>query len=284
VLYELFTGTLPTGAVQPIEKIRRDLPKRYADALMRAMAPLPGKRFESFDEMLAEIQAPRPKRFRLARRVLIGAALVAAFVTLNDHPWILKLSAVATALQAEFAAAGARVAGSLEPSRAGGADGSTPVKPPLPEETPSVASALPEPELVPVSAPESEPAPAESTPAELEPGAFESAALEAAALDAREPAALVPVALDSEAPLQIPTQSNADAISATSLSEPSQQGEASATTQSLSGSSAFSADGGIDTPRNQCIAQCERDDCDDKAGESDELCLDKLRDCRESCE
>jgi hypothetical protein len=78
VLYELFTGMLPTGAVQPIELIRRDLPKRYADALMRAMAPLPGKRFKSFNEMLAEIQAPRPKTFSFSRLVLIGAALAAA--------------------------------------------------------------------------------------------------------------------------------------------------------------------------------------------------------------
>ena len=38
VLYELFAGTLPTGAVQPIDTLRRDLPKRYGAALMRAMA------------------------------------------------------------------------------------------------------------------------------------------------------------------------------------------------------------------------------------------------------
>jgi outer membrane biosynthesis protein TonB len=239
------------------------------------MAPSPGKRFQSFNEMLAEIQAPRPKRFGFARLVLIGAVLAAAFVTLNDRSWILKLSAVATVLKAELAAASARVAGSLEPSHAGGADGSTPVKPPLPEETPSVASALPEPELVQESVPESEPEPAESKPAELEPGAFESAA--------PEPAAPEPAALESEAPLQIPAQSNAAAISATSLSEVSQQGEANATTQSSSGSTSSSAGGDIDTRRNQCVAECARDDCD-KARESDELCLDKLRNCRESCE
>lgn len=261
VLYELLTGTLPTGAVQPIEKIRRDLPKRYADALMRAMAPLPAKRFPSFDEMLAEIQAPRPKRFRFARLVLIGASLTAAFVTLNEHGWILKLSAAATVLKAELAAASARVAGSLDPSYAGAAAGSTSVKPALQEETPSVASALPEPESVPESAPASEPEPAESKSAELEFGAFDSAALE-------------PAALESEAPLQIPAQSNADASSAIPLSEASQPGDATATTVA----------GDIDARRNQCIAQCERDHCDDKARGSDELCLDELRTCRESCE
>ena len=285
VLYELFTGTLPTGAVQPIEKIRRDLPKRYADALMRAMAPLPGKRFESFDAMLAEIQAPRPKRFRLARLVLIGAAFAAAFVTLNEQGWILKLSTAATVLKAELAAASARVAGSLDPSYAGGAVGSTPVKPPLPGEAPSVALDLPEPELVPGSAPGAVPEAAESNSAELEPGAFEPAVLESAAPEpaALEPLVLESAALEAEAPLQISAQSNADAISATSLPGASQGGEANATAQSSFGSSS-SADGGMDTLRNQCIAQCARDNCDDKARESDVLCLDELRDCRESCE
>jgi hypothetical protein len=289
VLYELFTGTLPTGAVQPIEKIRRDLPKRYADALMRSMAPLPDKRFESLDEMLAEIQAPRPKRFRVARLMLIGAALTAAFVTAENHGWITKMSAVATALKSELAAASARVA-------AAGA-GSTPVMPPAPEETPSVAAALPEPQLVPESEPESQLEPAEPAPAELVPAALDTAALQ-------------PVALESEAPLQMPAQSNPDAISATLLSEVGQQGEANATNQTSE--SPLPAEGSIDTRRNQCIAECERADgecrilsrrgqqecmqavasdgneraqaCDNRARESEHLCLDELQDCRQLCE
>lgn len=262
VLYELFTGTLPTGAVQPIEKIRRDLPKRYADALMRAMAPLPKKRFKSFDEMLVEIQAPKP--FRVARLVLIVATFVAALVSWNDYSWILKLPALARALHAEWAAASARVAERMEPSYAEGADGSTPVKPPLPEATPSVASALPEP--VQESVPESALEPAESKPAELEPAGFETAAL--------EPVTLEPATLEPETLPEIPAQSNADAISATSLS----------TTPSSSELSSSFADGDIDARRNQCIAHCERNDCDDKPRESYELCLDELRVCRESCE
>ncbi|HWK51223.1 MAG TPA: serine/threonine-protein kinase, partial [Steroidobacter sp.] len=78
VLYELFAGTLPTGAVQPIETIRRDLPKRYAAALMRAMAVMPEDRFQSLNELLAEIEAPPPKKFRYGSLVLIGAGLAAA--------------------------------------------------------------------------------------------------------------------------------------------------------------------------------------------------------------
>jgi serine/threonine protein kinase len=278
VLYELFAGTLPTGAVQPIENIRRDLPKRYAGALMRAMAPLPGKRFDSLDEMLEEILAPRPPRFRLARLVVIGAALTAAFVTLHDHPWILKASAVATAVKTEFAGASARVAGSWDAPEVGRADGSPPAKLPLPEQTPAAAPAVPQMEFVSESVPES----AESIPGELESGALDSAALQPVALEpaASGPVALEPVSLDSEAPLQTPAPSNADAITATSPSEASPQAEANATTSSSSESSAA---GSIDTRRDECIAQCERDDCD-KAGESTQQCLDKLRFCRESCQ
>jgi hypothetical protein len=262
VLYELLAGTLPTGAVQPIEKVRRDLPERYADALMRAMAPLPKKRFKSFDEMLVEIQAPKP--FRLARLVLLGAVFATAFASWTDPGWILKLPAVTTALKAELAAASARFAESLRPPHVGGADGSTPVKPPLPEETPSVASTSPEPEVVPELVPEPMPEAAESEPAELEPGILESAVSESAGFEsaalepaASEPAALEPAALESEGPLQTPAQSNTDA---NAISD------------------------GIDTQRDQCIAQCERDNCADKTPPSDELCLAELTNCRKACE
>ena len=67
VLYELFAGTLPTGAVQPLENLRRDLPKRYASALMRAMAAMPEDRFQSLNDFLAEIEAP-PRKVSVARR------------------------------------------------------------------------------------------------------------------------------------------------------------------------------------------------------------------------
>lgn len=163
VLYELFTGTLPTGAVQPI--VRRDLPKRYADALMRAMSPSPDKRFGSFDEMLEEILAPRPKRFRLARLMLLGSALTAAFVMANDRGWIMKLSAATTALKSELWAMSERVSGRV------------------PEETPPAAVV---------------PAPAEQKPVELKPAVLEPAALESATLEpvALEPAATEPAALE----------------------------------------------------------------------------------------
>lgn len=352
VLYELFTGTLPTGAVQPIEKLRRDLPKRYADALMRAMAPLPQKRFASFDEMLAEIQAPRPKSFRFTRLVIIWAALAAAFVAANDRGWIMTLSAAATALKTELWAAGALVTGN-SPSSAGVAS-STPAVSPPPEETRAAAAVVTEPMLV----PESESMPAELTSAQMQPAALESAAQPVAL----ESIALSPGASESGAPSQTPAQSSPDVISAALVSEVSPQAETNAITAAASGSP-LPESSGIGTRRDQCIAECERadgecrslsrrgmqecmqavaargnssridatnvaatscaffgpprcdsaldrdaclarvshrydscvnaftgsvisrgQDCDDKARESDHLCLDELRDCRRACE
>lgn len=261
VLYELLTGSLPAGAIQPIEKLRRDLPKRYADAVMRAMASLPKKRFKTFDEMLEELEAPKP--FRVARLVLLAAVFATAFVTWNHPGWIFKVPAVATALKAEWTAASARVAGSWEAPPAGGAVGSTPViEPSLPAETPSVATTLPEP----ASEPEVVPA------AMLESAVQESVPPEAMPLQ--------PTVLESEVPLQTPGPSDADAITAATLSEasqqqvePSQQEEANVIAPS-----------DIDTRRGECIAQCERVECDDQVRESGQSCVDEQKSCREGCE
>ena len=322
VLYELLAGTLPTGAVRPIDTIRRDLPKRHADAVMRTMAVMPEDRFQSFNDMLAEMEAPPPKKFRYGALALIGAGLAAAaagaFVILNEQARPPQPEIVATALGGKSAGASVIAAGGgSQSSDAGGTDGSTPVEPPPPEETASIAAAMPEPEP-------------ETTNAS---GG------------------------------QTAQQSVADAMStAPSPSPPTQQRVAKATTQSSSESSPF-AGGGIDARRQQCIAQCERDDgecrslgrrgkqecmkavafggtsgritttnpaatscafygqsrcdysmdreaclarmtaryktcvdvlggtvasrrqdCDDRARESDQMCLDELRECRASCE
>ncbi|WP_157994550.1 serine/threonine-protein kinase [Peristeroidobacter agariperforans] len=322
VLYELFAGTLPTGAVQPIETLRRDLPKRYAAALMRAMAVMPEDRFQSLNELLAEIEAPPSKKFRYGSIVLIGAGLAAAaagaFVIVSNQGGAPKLeAAVASAPAAKTTPAPA--SGSAQSPGAAGTDGAAPSEPPPPsEETSTVAATLPEPERE------------KSAPA--------------------------------------PEQSAADAISATPLPaapapSPAPQRVAKATSSDSAPSSASSAGGGIDARRQQCIAQCERDDgecrslgrrgkqecmravafgatpgritttnpaatscayfgqsrcdssfnreaclarmttrykacidvlggtvaqrrqdCDENARESDQLCLDELRDCRQSCE
>jgi serine/threonine protein kinase len=218
VLYELFAGTLPTGAVQPIETLRRDLPKRYAAALMRAMAVMPEDRFQSLNELLAEIEAPPPKKFRYGSIVLIGAGLAAAaagaFVIVNNQGRAPKPEAVVASAPAAKTTL-TPASGSTQSSGAAGTDGAAPTEPPPPEETSTVAAALPEPET--------------STPA------------------------------------PVSEQSAADAISATPLPaapapSPSPQRVAKATPSNSASSSSSAAGGGIDARRQQCIAQCERDD------------------------
>jgi serine/threonine protein kinase len=206
VLYELLAGTLPTGAVQSIDTIRRDLPKRYANALMRAMATSPRKRFRSYNDMLAEMQLPRSKPFRFAAGwALFGVGLAAAgYAVWSDPDWEAKLSAAATVLKAGLTGKSASAATAVE---AADADGLVSVEVPPPEETSWVATALPqpEPEIMRVpdseSAPSSEPAPALDAQPRSEPEQLPGS------LEAPEPKS------ESEASLQAPAPS-ADAVSA----------------------------------------------------------------------
>jgi tRNA A-37 threonylcarbamoyl transferase component Bud32 len=81
VLYELLSGQLPTGAVKPLEMIRKDLPKRYARALMRAMSPKPDDRFPALADLLAEMEGPERKvAVGIGGLLLIAAGVAAAGV------------------------------------------------------------------------------------------------------------------------------------------------------------------------------------------------------------
>jgi len=89
MLYEMLTGSVPIGAFSPLERERRDIPKRYARAVMRTMSPRPENRFPSLAALATELQA-RKRGLRLSKTAaaLIGAnvlALVAfgALVTLD---------------------------------------------------------------------------------------------------------------------------------------------------------------------------------------------------------
>lgn len=89
MLYELLTGILPTGAVQPIEQLRRDLPKRYARAVMCAMAAKPEQRFASLNDLLVEISTAGRRKVGMASLVMIGAgmatAVAGAFIVLTNE-------------------------------------------------------------------------------------------------------------------------------------------------------------------------------------------------------
>jgi len=77
VLYEMLSGTVPMGAATPLAKLRRDLPKRAAHAIMRAMAPNPGDRWPSLDELSAALHAPARNAGKLAAGVLVSLGVLA---------------------------------------------------------------------------------------------------------------------------------------------------------------------------------------------------------------
>src|SRR5688572_27932376 len=83
VLYELLTGLLPTGNTQPLEQLRRDLPKRRARAVMRAMSTKPEHRWPTLAELLVGLQ---PRQLPVAMLSGIGAALVVAIVAVANWP------------------------------------------------------------------------------------------------------------------------------------------------------------------------------------------------------
>lgn len=319
VLYELFAGTLPTGAVRSIDTIRRDLPKRYADALMRAMAVMPEDRFQSFNDMLAEIEAPPPKKFRYGALVLIGAGLAAAaagaFVILNGQGQAPKPEIVAAAPKAEPAASSAPVAGgAAQSSDAGGTDGSTPVEPPPPEATSSLAAAMPEPEPeTPTPAPEQSaadaisatplpaPPPAQQRVAKATtPTSSQSSSFAGGGIDARRKECVAQCERDDGECRSLGRRGKQECMKAVAFGATA--GRITTTnpaatscayfSQSRCGS-ALNREGCLDRMTNRYKACLEvlggtvasrRQDCDDSARESDRMCLDELRECRASCE
>ena len=143
MLYELFAGTLPTGAVTPLENIRRDLPKRYARALMRAMSPKPEDRFASFNELLGEMRVQnRRSPVGIGALLMIAAGATAAvaggyiaynkFLTPQSPPTQTIAASDAPTSQASSPGGGADAAGA---SGASGAAGSGSGSAPPPSES-----------------------------------------------------------------------------------------------------------------------------------------------------
>lgn len=318
VLYELFAGTLPMGAVRPIDTIRRDLPKRYANALMRAMAVLPEDRFQSLNDMLAEIEAPPPKKFRYGSLVLIGAGLAAAaagaFVILNNQGRAPQPTIVAQAPKADSAAAAAAGTGGTEASNSGdGPDGSAPVDPP-PEETSAVAAALPEQEpeqptqMVEQSAadavsttPEPPSPPIQRVARATTSGSSPSSSSAAGGgIDARRQQCIAQCERDDGECRSLSRRGKQECMRAVAFGGTSAR---ITTTNPAATSCAFFGQSRCDYSLNRdaCLARmttryktcvevlggsvaARRQDCDDNARESDQMCLDELRECRASCE
>lgn len=313
VLYELFAGTLPTGAVQSIDSLRRDLPKRYADAVMRAMAAMPEQRFASLHEMLVEIEAPRPKRIRVGSLVLIGAGLVAAgaaaFVVLNTQGRAPEAPSVVAAPEATAPA-------NVEPSvpveqpsvAAAGTDGSTPVEPPPPEETPSVAATVPDSEppaqqsAVDAMSETPLPQPSPKRVANVAPSSSSGSASSSAGggIDARRKQCIAQCERDDGECRSLGRRGKQDCMRAVAFGSNTAR---ITTTNPAAASCAFFGQSRCEysLDRDACLARMttrykncvdvlggtvasRRQDCEDKARESDQMCLDALRECRYSCQ
>lgn len=310
VFYELLAGTLPTGAVKPLESIRPDLPRRYARALMKAMSPKPDDRFAALADLLTEMDAP-------ARKVSVGLGgllLIAAGVAAAGTGAYFFIKPVGPTSPA---------ASRIEPS-------SSAVKRPETESTPkkpavtvaandqggqSVADIMPPP---PNEPPGDEP-PAKNATATLAAsdaaGSSSTTKIASAAADpppekTRVAAVSATSQIDSRRQECI-TQCERDSGECKSLNRRGKQDCMRAVafggsgrlsnTNSLSASCAFYGQARCDRAydRDACLARMSsrhtectqligniasrRQDCEDKARESDKMCLDELRDCRAGC-
>jgi hypothetical protein len=78
VLYELFAGSVPMGAARPLEQVRRDIPKRYARAVMRAIASHPEDRWPSLQAFFGELVRQQHKTPWAAAAVAVGVVAAVA--------------------------------------------------------------------------------------------------------------------------------------------------------------------------------------------------------------
>ena len=311
VLYELLSGQLPTGAVKPLELIRKDLPKRYARALMRAMSPKPDDRFPALADLLAEMEGSE-------RKVAVGIGgllMIAAGVAAAGVGAYVFIKPAAPTVQQTVAAS--------EPVVEKPAEVSKPKEPAITTATtgPSAADALP-----PLAAQADTPKEPPKEPPKQPPSG--SAANSGAAVLAQsdESAAHTKVASNSSTRVEAVnpsaqidtrrqecvTQCERDSGECKSLNRRGKQdcmravafgstnGRLSTTT-SYSANCAFYSTQRCDRASNRdaCISRIDtrhtecvqlvgniasgRQECEDRARDSDKMCLDELRDCRAGC-
>jgi serine/threonine protein kinase len=304
VLYELLSGTLPTGAVKPLETERRDLPKRYARALMRAMSPKPDDRFPALADLLAEMAGSERKvAVGIGGLLMLAAGVAAAGVgayffikpaappaqnVVVTQP-IEKPTEVSQPKEpAITTASGQSVADTMPPLTAQ-ADTVPPKEPPKapPSESKSGAAAL-------VQSDEA----ASST--------------KVASTSAKRVAAVDPSSQIDTRRQECVTQCERDSGECKSLNRRGKQdcmrsvafggsGGRLSTTTSYSANCAFYSTQRCDRAYNRdaCISRMDtrhtecvqlvsnfasgRQECEERARESDKMCLDELRDCRAGC-
>jgi len=305
VLYELLSGQLPTGAVKPLELVRRDLPKRYARALMRAMSPKPDDRFPALADLLTEMEgAERKVAVGIGGLLMLAAGVAAAGA---GAYFFIKPAAPPT----PTVVATEPVAKRTEVSK--------PKEPAITTATgQSVADTMP-----PLTA-QAETPPPKEPPKDPPSGSEKSGA--AALVQSDESAAQNKVASSSSTRVaavnpssqidtrrqECVTQCERDSGECKSLNRRGKQdcmrsvafggsGGRLSTTTSYSANCAFYSTQRCDRAYNRdaCVSRMDtrhtecvqlvsnfasgRQECEERARESDKMCLDELRDCRAGC-
>ena len=305
VLYELLSGQLPTGAVKPLELVRRDLPKRYARALMRAMSPKPDDRFPALADLLTEMEGSERKVAVGIGGLLMLAAGVAAAGA--GAYFFIKPAAPPTPTVVATEPVEKRT------------EVSKPKEPAITTATgQSVADTMP-----PLTA-QAETPPPKEPPKDPPSGSEKSGA--AALVQSDESAAQTKVASSSSTRVaavnpssqidtrrqECVTQCERDSGECKSLNRRGKQdcmrsvafggsGGRLSTTTSYSANCAFYSTQRCDRAYNRdaCVSRMDtrhtecvqlvsnfasgRQECEERARESDKMCLDELRDCRAGC-
>jgi serine/threonine protein kinase len=309
VLYELLSGQLPTGAVKPLEMIRKDLPKRYARALMRAMSPKPDDRFPALADLLAEMEGPERKvAVGIGGLLLIAAGVAAAgvgayyFVKPAAPPAQQTVAATQPAVEKA-----AEVSKPKEPAITTATTGQSAADtmPPL-----TAQAATPPPQEPPKEPPSGS---ASSSGAAAQVQSDESAAhTKVASNSSTRVAAVNPASQIDTRRQECVTQCERDSGECKSLNRRGKQdcmravafGSSNGrlnTTTSYSANCAFYSTqrcdrasnrdaclSRIDTRHTECVQLVNniasgRQECEDRSRESDKMCLDELRDCRAGC-
>ncbi|MGH8174809.1 MAG: protein kinase domain-containing protein [Steroidobacter sp.] len=309
VLYELLAGTLPTGAVRPLETVRRDLSKRYAAAVMRAMAAKPADRFTSLNELLAEIEAPArktPVGAMLAIGAGLAAAVAGAFIIMNR-----QADAPPATPAAATAALDERPADVIEPDAledaqgaaneieavSGTSDGGPPGDPPPASGEPVDAAAITaSSDASAGSAPQSKDSGVLAAPPASKP-TQRAAIVEIP--DSRRQQCIAQCERDEGECRSINRRGKQDCMRAVAFNG---SGRLTTTNPSAASCAFFGRDRCIRAVnREACAARIadryktcldvlggtvvsRRQDCEDNARESEQMCRDELRDCRASCE
>jgi serine/threonine protein kinase len=306
VLYELLSGTLPTGAVKSLETERRDLPKRYARALMRAMSPKPDDRFPALADLLTEMDGTERKvAVGLGGLLMIAAGVAAAGV---GAYFFIKPAAAPTQSVAV-----------TEPVEKPAVESSQPKEPAITTASPSVADSMPpltaqtdtSAPKEPPKEPPNEPA-AKSGAATLAQSDEAAASTKLASNSSTRVAAVDPSSQIDTRRQECVAQCERDSGECRSLNRRGKQdcmravafggsGGRLSTTTSVPASCAFYSQARCDRASNRdaCLSRMSsrhlecvqlvgniasrRQECDDRARESDKMCLDEMRDCRAGC-